>query len=331
MSRHLTVAAIIPLYNGAQFIEASLGSVLSQTRLPDVIVVVDDGSTDEGPAIVQRFCDANPKIRLIHKSNGGQSSARNLGVKEECCDLIALLDQDDIWYADHVEKLIKPFLSDNRGDLGWTYSDLDIIDRDGGMVTRNLLADQKHLHPKHTIWMCLAQDMMILPSASLIRAEAFLKVGGFDERLSGYEDDDLFIRIFREGYRNVFVSDSLSKWRVHSSSTSFSPRMARSRMIFAEKLRLTFTDDLHLGHYPHRDLIVPRFWRGLLAEYVRSLRVGSRELFSKTLTDLGYFRPYLTGRRRWVARLVWPMMTTYPLAHLLYNKVPKSLVQLLLR
>ena len=97
------ITAIIPLYNGAEFIEGSLNSVLTQTLPPVKIVVVDDGSADAGPAIVERMARQHNNISLLSKPNGGQSSARNLGAAHAQTPLIALLDQDDIWYPHHLE------------------------------------------------------------------------------------------------------------------------------------------------------------------------------------------------------------------------------------
>jgi len=136
------VAAIIPLYNGARWIEQSLRSVLSQTVRPDEIIVVDDGSTDDGrgAAIVKSIAAQGHPIRLLHKPNGGQSSARNFGVQHSTCRLIAFLDQDDAWYANHLERLLE-VASRYRGGplLGFVYSNLDEIDEHGGLVHRNRL------------------------------------------------------------------------------------------------------------------------------------------------------------------------------------------------
>src|SRR5712671_1477586 len=103
-----SIAAIIPLYNGGRWIEQSVRSVLAQTLPADEFIVVDDGSTDDGPRTVERLAQSHP-IRLLRKPNGGQSSARNFGVAHSRSALIALLDQDDVWYPHHLATLIEPF------------------------------------------------------------------------------------------------------------------------------------------------------------------------------------------------------------------------------
>ena len=85
--------------------------------------------------------------------------------------------------------------------------------------------------------------MFVLPGRSLISRKAFDAVGGFDERLSGYEDDDLFLRLFRAGYANVFLETALSKWRIYPGSSSYTDRMRRSRAIYAEKPFEEYKDD----------------------------------------------------------------------------------------
>src|SRR6266478_1436884 len=126
----LSIVAIIPLYNGARWIEQAINSVLAQTLLPDELVVVDDGSTDggAGSAIVERMARKHPIIKLLRKPNGGQSSARNFGVVHSRSALIALLDQDDVWYPDHLEKLVRPFEVKHGTPIGWVYSDFADID-----------------------------------------------------------------------------------------------------------------------------------------------------------------------------------------------------------
>jgi glycosyltransferase involved in cell wall biosynthesis len=201
------IAAIIPLYNGAPYIRQAIESLLHQSLAPTEIIVVNDGSTDAGPQIVESLARAHP-IRLLHKANGGQGSARNLAVANSNCDLIAPLDQDDVWYRNHLDELARPFGQPRAIELGPAYSNLDEIDEEGRLVVRSVLRLFANVqHPKRDVEGCLRTDMYVLPSASLISRRAFDAVGGFDERLRGYEDDDLFLRLFRAGYDNVYLDE----------------------------------------------------------------------------------------------------------------------------
>lgn len=269
------IVVIIPLYNGARYIEQTLASVLKQSLPAAEIIVVNDGSTDDGAgvALVERMAQSHP-IRLLHKPNNGQSSARNFGVRESASPLIAFLDQDDIWYQSHLAELAKPFAEPHEPPLGWSYSNLDEIDENGAMVCRSYLTTLEVMHPKQHIFDCIRQDMFVLPSASLISREAFEAVSGFDERLCGYEDDDLFMRIFRAGYHNVYLNRALSQWRIYPSSTSYSYRMAISRNIYTRKLLETFPDDVKRVRYYVRDLIAPRFFAAAVTEYEAALKRG---------------------------------------------------------
>ena len=131
----MTIAAVIPLYNGGDFIEEAIHSVLEQTRPADEIIVVDDGSTDDGPSKIERLAAKHP-ITLLRKRNGGQSSARNVAIKHSQCEYIAFLDQDDVWYDDHLAILAQPFSDSQIKDLGLVYGNIDLVDRQGRMIVR---------------------------------------------------------------------------------------------------------------------------------------------------------------------------------------------------
>jgi glycosyltransferase involved in cell wall biosynthesis len=255
-----SVVAIIPLYNGARWIEEAIRSVFPQTLQPDEFIVVDDGSTDNGAgaAIVERLAQERP-ITLLRKPNGGQSSARNFGVAHSKSTFIAFLDQDDIWYPTHLERLIEPFRQSRTVSLGWVYSNVDTTDECGRLLVRRYLDDLAVERPKRHLVRCLIEDMHVLPGASLISRASFDAVGGFDERLSGYEDDDLFLRLFAVNYDNVYIDEPLSQWRMVASSSGHSPRMMDSGAIYMTKL---------LDDYPdYSRIIAPRFLRAAVAGY----------------------------------------------------------------
>jgi glycosyltransferase involved in cell wall biosynthesis len=282
MGKMSTIAAVIPLYNGADYIGVAIKSVLDQERPADEIIVVDDGSTDDGPSIVEAIAAGNSKVRLLRKENGGQGSARNYGVAHCSSDLIALLDQDDYWYSDHLKELERAFVDAEDSRLAYVYSNLDRVDRDGMMIHHDYLDYfNTEEHPKKTLEGCLKENMYILPSASLISKPAFKSVNGFDDRLRGYEDDDLFLRLFCAGFKSVYVDKSLSAWRIHSGSTSASVRMLISAQIYYDRLVETFKDKNETRKYLLSDVIAPRFalvGHRALKNYVRSNDVRDAKL-----------------------------------------------------
>lgn len=288
----LSIAAVIPLYNGARFIEQAIRSVFAQTLPPDEVIVVDDGSSDDGPKIVERLARAHP-ITLLRKPNGGQSSARNYGVAHAKSALIALLDQDDVWYPRHLETLLKPFQEDVSGNLGWVYTNIDEISESGNVMCRYLLSRFAARHPKRSLVECLRTDMFILPSASLIARKAFEDIGGFDEALCGYEDDDLFLRMYVAGYVNIFIDEPLSQWRMYPTSTSSTWRMDRSCIVYAGKLFQQFPEHA-------RRHLAPRFWRNFLAACAKATGRKDGAMLGMSLSALREIDAFLSPAERLV-------------------------------
>jgi glycosyltransferase involved in cell wall biosynthesis len=99
------ISVVIPLYNKAPHIKATLDSILKQTLLPEEIIVVDDGSTDGSGDVVESF--NNPLIRLIKQTNQGESTARNVGVIAAKGCFVAFLDADDYWHVNHIDTLVR--------------------------------------------------------------------------------------------------------------------------------------------------------------------------------------------------------------------------------
>lgn len=99
------ITVVIPLYNKARYIMRAVSSVLRQSVQNFEIIVIDDGSTDNGAQIVEMIGDQ--RIRVIHQSNQGVSAARNIGIQEAKADIIAFLDADDEWTSGFLETILR--------------------------------------------------------------------------------------------------------------------------------------------------------------------------------------------------------------------------------
>lgn len=99
-----TISVIIPLYNKAAYVGRAVESALSQTISPLEVLVIDDGSTDDGPARLEAYMD-DPRVRIIRQPNRGEGAARNRGLVRMRGDIAAFLDADDEWLPGHVEAI----------------------------------------------------------------------------------------------------------------------------------------------------------------------------------------------------------------------------------
>jgi glycosyltransferase involved in cell wall biosynthesis len=187
------IAAVIPTHERADLVVRALGSVLAQSRPPDEIVVVDDGSTDDTAARV----GAIPGVRLVRQANAGAAAARNRGVREAGGDWIAFLDADDLWTPGHLARVERAILA-TEGRAPLLFADAaygtgpdapTLWGRSGFRVDgeRALAVDASN-------WGLLSRQPMLMP-ATVVRRDAFLACGGLDERLPCREDTHLFLKL----------------------------------------------------------------------------------------------------------------------------------------
>jgi len=300
------VSIVVPVLNGAPFLVEAIESVLDQTMSNWELILVDDGSSDDSLTITEEYVGRDARIRSTSTSGDkGQSAARNAGVAQSRSRFVAFLDQDDRYTPRHLETTVR-YLEDNPV-TAVVYTDADTIDHAGNFLTRCALTTvlppiPRTRHPKRSIYDCLSADMFILPGASLTRRDVFDAVGGFDEDLRGFEDDDLFLRIF-QGHRIDFLPVVGLEWRLHSVSCAYSERMARSRMRYFRKLCANFPDEPALNVFWRRDVIVPRFCRSCIFDAMRAKRLQQWDRLERLLEDYAAITP----KPLW-ARLMTPLM-----------------------
>jgi glycosyltransferase involved in cell wall biosynthesis len=185
------------------------------------IIVVDDGSTDATAAVAKRIC---PPERYAHQDNRGVAAARNHGLRLARGELIAFLDADDLWTERKLAHQLQQLAAEPSADVvvGCTQR------------VRNTAPENEapRLEAFGPLWMAFSLG------ASLFRREAFVAVGGFDERLRSGEDVDWFLRA-REAGRHIAVTDAIvQRYRIHETNMTRDTRSANVHFLKAMKQSL---------------------------------------------------------------------------------------------
>ena len=287
-----TLTIVIPYYNGKKFIERAIKSVNNQTIMASELIVVNDGSKEDEKAYLYGLKDQYD-FKIIDKENGGQGDARNVGVNNATTNFVCFLDQDDFYKMNHNEILLAA-IPPEPNNMGFIYADISEADGDGNIISTSMVKDHSS-HPKVTVMECLRRDMFILPSASLIKVSAFKSVGGFDTSFTGYEDDDLFLRLFRAGYEHIFLDQPVTVWCIHTESTSYSVKMSKSRMKYLIKLMQMFPDEPARGRYYFRELLIPRFQHLVINDYITAIKNNSKNKDELEKLFLNYYKMVISN------------------------------------
>ena len=228
------VSVIIPAYNAQQLIARTLMSVLNQTYRHLEVWVVDDGSRDRTAEIVQAIAKQDDRVRLLQQPNAGVASARNLGIRSARGEFIALIDSDDLWYPDALEKLVAQFQR-SLPTVGVIYAwSVDIDEHDRPIGGFHAAAINGNVY--RTL---ICHNFLGNASATLIRKECLDRIGGYDTQLKaqkaqGCEDWDLYLRL-AEHYEFGVVPEFLIGYRKVASSMSMDfSQMARSQQFMLQ-------------------------------------------------------------------------------------------------
>lgn len=269
------VSVVLPVFNACrtrpEYLAEAIGSVASQSYANLELIIVDDGSTDGTSELCRSHIariESLP-VTLARQANGGQSSARNTGVALARGEWVSFIDQDDVFLPDKLERVVA--LLDDSVDL--VYTDADTVDSNGAPLLRGI--HRRHgcgaPHPKRCVDEILFKDIYIMPGLMTIRRSRLIAVGGYDDALSGYEDDDLFLRLFAPG-RLRYLPESTLRWRMHEENYSQSARMVTSRLRYWKKLMEHYTDG---GNDRRRSVGVSRrFFREFIRQAVWQLKDG---------------------------------------------------------
>ena len=293
------VSIVIPVYNGANYLREAIDSALAQTYPHIEIIVVNDGSKDDG-ATERIALSYGDKIRYFRKENGGSSSALNTGIINMKGQWFSWLSHDDLYLPEKVEKQIAHMnvlgMDTEKLSEHIFFSDFELIDAEGKRIvnkkTKHAAAMAEKIRTiRHNGYLIAEPTVNIFHGCScLIHREAFTQIGCFDEKLRLLNDLDLWYRLYSAGYQVHYIPEVLVKGRVHraqvSKSIGYSYHNPEQDLYWNRSL------DWLLENYPEEEELFFLFGRnayrkGRNAEGDRAFRQirssGMKKVFLKSL------------------------------------------------
>lgn len=254
------VSIVIPAFNASNYLSQAIDSALAQTYSNFEIIVVNDGSKDDG-ATREVALSYGDKIRYFEKENGGSSSALNMGIANMTGEWFSWLSHDDLYVPEKLEKQITYMNSLCLDPSVLTkhifFSASSLIDANGKTIRaprakrRQALSERIASFP-HNGYLVAEPTVYCFQGCScLIHRDAFADIGTFDEELRLVNDLDLWFRLYAANYKLHYLPDMLVKGRIHakqvSRSIGFSYHNSEQDMLWNRSL------DFLLANYPEEE------------------------------------------------------------------------------
>ena len=211
----MTISVVIPSYNHDSYLRPCLDSVLGQTRPPDEVIVVDDGSTDESWEILQAYGD---RIRAERQANQGTYATLNKAISRTTGDWIAIQNSDDVWKPEKLETQLALALA--NPSAGLVHTAYDVVDEAGDVAPGPpLVFPDFSGEPLAEMLPILLRHMPVIISSAVIPRRVWDEIGSFDERYYGNGDWDWCLRA-SEKYPFGYVNQPLTLVRKHPANSS---------------------------------------------------------------------------------------------------------------
>jgi glycosyltransferase involved in cell wall biosynthesis len=262
------ISVVIAAYNKAELTVRTVQSVLDQAYGNLEVIVIDDGSTDNTRDMLLPFFG---RIKYVYKKNGGASSARNLGIKLATGDLIAMLDCDDIYMPEKIEKCAA-FLEANP-EYGLVYTKVYFIDKNGDIL-------REYPNQKPVMSGDISNRLILgnfIPSSTVIaRKKCFEDTGLFDESIFVPADWDMWLKL-SEKYKVGYIGLPLTKYNISGSYTLANPEQSEKEEL--EVLKKAAARNKKISPLTHKKSISELYLRSA----VNYLLIGNFSMARKKL------------------------------------------------
>jgi glycosyltransferase involved in cell wall biosynthesis len=328
----MKVSIILPTYNRARFLERAIDSIGRQTFHDWELIVVDDGSTDETPAILDSLLPAirNPTHR-VHQENSGAAAARNHGLDLASAPYIAFFDSDDLWIPTHLERCISQL--EEHPEIDWIYCAATRVEAATGRILQENLfyhngqprpflklnrrvVDGLYIIEDPGLLDCAIEDgIACLLQTSVIRRTVFDTVRFWEQYAFGAVCEDVFLilRCIARGVRFAYFDAPHVTYQVHQENLSLvaesyavverSPERCARHLndVIASWLHFASCDDLTSCHRAHarRKAAQTCYWMlGYSTYWAHGMRGRALAAFTRGLSiwpwDWRFWKTYLT-------------------------------------
>jgi glycosyltransferase involved in cell wall biosynthesis len=200
--RPALVSIIIPTYNRAQLLRLTVESVLAQTYPALEIIVVDDGSTDDTPAVMAQYAG---RVIYLRQANQGEAAARNRGIRTASGEYLTFLDHDDLFLPTKIERQVE--VMDARPKVGLVHCGYYHIDENGDRLEKVVFLPERDIL-KELVHVCF-----IWQGGPLVRRQCLERVGLFEEG-NWSADWDMWLRIALAGFEFACIQEPLGAYRI---------------------------------------------------------------------------------------------------------------------
>lgn len=205
------IGVFVTSYNLSRYLAVAIDSIGRQTLQPDLVIVVDDASTDDSAKIAEQALKGRGFISFVIRNdqNRGPSYSRNVAIKllmDRGCEFIGQLDGDDFYHPTKLERSVAKLTQ--FPNAGMVYSDYETLD---------VVNQREYTELKSPYSFELLQQNCVVSTNSVYRADAFKQCGLFDESMRGGEDYELYLRIAKR-FMIYHLAESLFTYRLHGKN-----------------------------------------------------------------------------------------------------------------
>ena len=292
------LSVVIPFYNHGHYLAECIQSILSQSRLPDEWIIIDDASTDGSQGLLELYQKQIPSLRVLrNEKNSGVNLSVNRGVREAKGDWIALIAADDKVLPKFFASCMK--IAKDHPEIGLCYGDMATFEDQNPEELKPLsrlpFSSPHVLYPEETIALCRANGLIVRSPAALYRRDLLLQYGPYDPSLEAMADFFLCCQIaFRHPI--AYIPQLFSAFRIVPYSYAHRVRSnlaVRTAMFSALHARLVEKEDAEFRKKFDRSCVMtcghlfyllflarrPRHWRRLISLSFRMLVNRSRKLW----------------------------------------------------